>query len=303
MKSKIAITTVLCFFLFLLAGCAVLNAPEDIPAAQDIPTTTQPSSDALEESVNIESPSTVFSPQDVTDETIGEIRTYDDYLTMYQLIIEDYFANYESAIEDTVLYSEEAFAEMKKTYEESFEQQKKQYGSMGETVIIGKETLVDFLITYRDSLKEVTDSLASNLSSGGVMSGTSDSAPEESVEPSSDTLEETSPENDSMSATSYQSVLDDYAQQIKDATPGLVEEYHAEAAVNEGGTIGLATICNDKVGELAKISNEGIQKMAEIMLHTGSGKMDEYQEWAGKLQDVYTEEAQKIMDAYMESAT
>lgn len=38
------------------------------------------------------------------------------------------------------------------------------------------------------------------------------------------------------------------------------------------------------------------------MLYSGSGSMDEYMEWAGKLQDVYLEEAQKLTDAYLESA-
>lgn len=105
----------------------------------------------------------VFSPQDVSDATIESIQTYNDYLVMYQMIIEDYFSNYEAVVKDTILYDADSFAEMKKTYEDSFEQQKDMYGSMGDMKIIGKETLVEFLINYRDSLKEFTDNLANSV--------------------------------------------------------------------------------------------------------------------------------------------
>jgi hypothetical protein len=48
---------------------------------------------------------------------------------------------------------------MKKQYDDSFDQQETLYGTMGKSPIVGKDTLVDFLIGYRDSLKEITDSL------------------------------------------------------------------------------------------------------------------------------------------------
>lgn len=115
--------------------------------------------------------------------------------------------------------------------------------------------------------------------------------------------EETSVSITQSSTEMYQAVLDEYSQKIKDAVPGLIEEYNTEAANNTDGLTGLAKLCNDKVGELAKISNEGIGKMAEIMLYHGSGKQDEYTEWAEKLMNVYTEEAGKIQDVYMDSAT
>lgn len=102
--------------------------------------------------------------------------------------------------------------------------------------------------------------------------------------------------------TSYQEVLDAYTVKLQEATPGLIEEYNAEATENTGGLEGLATICNEKVSALAEISMEGIQEMANIYLHVGDGTDDEYQEWSGKLQDVYLTEAAKIQEAYMESA-
>lgn len=102
---------------------------------------------------------------------------------------------------------------------------------------------------------------------------------------------------------SYESVLEEYSQKIKDAVPGLIDEYNAEAAENTEGMEGLAAICNDKISVLAGITNDGIQEMARIMLTTGSGNQNEYEEWASKLQDVYSEEANKITDAYIQSAT
>lgn len=102
--------------------------------------------------------------------------------------------------------------------------------------------------------------------------------------------------------TSYQEVLDAYTVKLQEATPGLIEEYNAEATENTGGLEGLATICNEKVSALAEISMEGIQEMANIYLHVGDGTDDEYQEWSGKLQDVYLTEAAKIQEAYMQSA-
>ena len=89
---------------------------------------------------------------------------------------------------------------------------------------------------------------------------------------------------------------------LQDATPGLINEYNAEAAENTAGTQGLATICNSKVSKLAEINVEGTSKMAQLMYTTGSGSTSEYESWAAKLNDVYTAEAQKIQDAYMTSA-
>ena len=128
---------------------------------------------------------------------------------------------------------------------------------------------------------------------------TSNPANSNSTESQSDGGASTSTSGDK----TYQSVLDDYTKKLQDATPGLIEEYNAEAATNQGGLEGLANIANAKVSELAKICNDGVSEMAELMLSTGSGTSDEYEEWATKLQNIYSAEAQKIMDNYTNSAT
>jgi hypothetical protein len=99
----------------------------------------------------------VFSPRDVSNNTIKSIETYNDYLLMYQKIIEDYLSNYESAVKGTILYDKDTFADMKRQYAEAFEQQKDMYGSYGNAKLMGKDSLVHVLISYRDSLKSSVD--------------------------------------------------------------------------------------------------------------------------------------------------
>jgi hypothetical protein len=100
-----------------------------------------------------------FKPKDVFDATIKSIVTYNDYLTMYGMIIDDYLDNYQSLFKGTMLYDQATFDDMKKQYASALEEQKEQYGAMGNSPIVGKDTLVDFLITYRDTLNEYVESM------------------------------------------------------------------------------------------------------------------------------------------------
>ncbi len=106
----------------------------------------------------------------------------------------------------------------------------------------------------------------------------------------------------SQESVSYQSILDEYTEKLKNATPKIIDEYHLEAANNKDGLSGLALLSSEKVLILAEILNEGVMKMSEYMFEYGSGKYSEYEEWAGKLTDVYMTEAGKITNAYLESA-
>lgn len=107
-------------------------------------------------------------------------------------------------------------------------------------------------------------------------------------------------EAESKEEVTYQSILDEYTKQIQDATPGLVEEYNAEAAEKAGDLEALAELSNSKVEELAKICNDGVGEMASLMTANGD-EYETYEEWATKLQDVYTEYAAQITDAYTSS--
>ena len=101
----------------------------------------------------------------------------------------------------------------------------------------------------------------------------------------------------------YESILEDYSQRIRDAAPWLAAEFREEAENNDAGLEGLAELSLAKTTILAEISSEGVERMATVWFTHGSGSYEEYEEWAAKLMDVYEEEAQLIMDAYIEAAT
>ena len=105
----------------------------------------------------------VFNPQDVSDQTIQSIQTYDDYLKMYYKIIENYFSDYEAVVKGTVLYDETAFQKMKESIEQAYDSQVNQYDAIRNKKIIGKDKLVKYLIEYRDSLQETIDTLKKSL--------------------------------------------------------------------------------------------------------------------------------------------
>ena len=102
-------------------------------------------------------------------------------------------------------------------------------------------------------------------------------------------------------SATYQDIFDEYSEQIKAATPKLVDEYNKEADGVKGDVEKLAEISNDKITELAKIETKGTEKMAELMYENGDD-YDIYEKWAQKLYDVYEECAGEINDEYMDSA-
>ena len=159
---------------------------------------------------------------------------------------------------------------------------------------------------------EEEPSASSEQSTAGEQENASDAqvAPEEeapaddqntTAEQSAEATQNT--ESEQAAYDSYQAILDDYTARLQNAVPGLIDEYNAEAAENDAGLNGLATICNAKVSKLAAISVEGMGEMARYYYRHGSGAYEEYSEWTGKLQDVYMTEAAKIQAVYMDSAT
>lgn len=143
------------------------NTDEDLKQKSDseesVENTEEETTEAAEVDDSDES-ETVFDPQDVSDESIESIVTYGDYLIMYKMIVEDYIAKYEAVVKDTLLYDEDAFQQMKDEMDESFEEQEEEYGEIKDQKIIGKESLVEFLKEYRDSLQEVVDTYEETLS-------------------------------------------------------------------------------------------------------------------------------------------
>lgn len=104
-----------------------------------------------------------FNPQDTSDATIRSISTYNDYITMYSKIVDEYLMNYQNAVAGTVLDDANTIEQMKQETLKSLEEQKKEYGAMGNTKIIGKDSLVEFLKNYRNGLKEYTDNISTQI--------------------------------------------------------------------------------------------------------------------------------------------
>lgn len=138
-----------------------------------------------------------------------------------------------------------------------------------------------------DNLDEIQDELPD--------SSASDSAPAplNSPSPEADTA---ITETDSPNAEGYGKIFDEYAEKLRAATPGLIEEFNKESAANTGGVTGLAELSSAKISRLSEISNEGIDEMADYMWVHGSGDYAEYSQWADKLKAVFDEESQKITD-------
>ena len=104
-----------------------------------------------------------FNPQDVSDETIESIQTYEDYLTMYEKIVNNYYTEADEAFKGTVLEDSASIQELKDSTKKEMEEQKKQYGPLKKAPIQGKEEIIQFLKEYRDSLHDQVEQYKASL--------------------------------------------------------------------------------------------------------------------------------------------
>lgn len=100
----------------------------------------------------------------------------------------------------------------------------------------------------------------------------------------------------------FESIFDNYSQEIKDTAAVLVEEYNTEAAEIEGDNDALYELSITKLYKLTEIFYEGTTKMTELVLKY-NGDEDASTEWGQKLEAVYDEQAQLIEDAYENAKT
>lgn len=164
MKKKNCLFTFAVILLFIaLTGCSVsknlINTAKNVSGR----VTSKSSSSSTTSSSSGSVSSSNFNPQDTSDATIESISTYNDYLTMYSKIVDEYLTNYQNAVAGTVLDDANTIEQMKQETLKSLEEQKKEYGSMGNTKIVGKDSLVEFLKNYRNGLKEYTDNISTQI--------------------------------------------------------------------------------------------------------------------------------------------
>lgn len=103
---------------------------------------------------------------------------------------------------------------------------------------------------------------------------------------------------ESAKEVTYDSIYEEYSQKIKDAAPGLIDEFKSEVE-SKSDVMELAEIANDKVSSLAEIQVEGGTKMAELM-HKNGDEYSVYEDAYKKLYQVYNDEAMKIYEVYMD---
>lgn len=164
MKKKNCLFTFSVILLSIaLTGCSasknLINTAKNISGG----VTSKSSSSSTTSSSSSSVSSSNFNPQDTSDATIGSISTYNDYLTMYSKIVDEYLTNYQNAVAGTVLDDANTIEQMKQETLKSLEEQKKEYGAMGNTKIIGKDSLVEFLKNYRNGLKEYIDNISTQI--------------------------------------------------------------------------------------------------------------------------------------------
>ena len=167
MKKKNCLFTFAVILLSIaLTGCSasknLINTAKNI--SENVTNNSNDSSSSSSSSSSSGSVSSSnFNPQDTSDATIESISTYNDYLTMYSKIVDEYLTNYQNAVAGTVLDDANTIEQMKQESLKSLEEQKKEYGPMGNTKIVGKDSLVEFLKNYRNGLKEYTDNISTQI--------------------------------------------------------------------------------------------------------------------------------------------
>ena len=164
MKKKNCLFTFSVILLSIaLTGCSASknlintakNISEGVASKSSSSSTTSSSSGSVS--------SSNFNPQDTSDATIESISTYNDYLTMYSKIVDEYLTNYQNAVAGTVLDGANTIEQVGQETLKSLEEQKKEYGAMGNTKIIGKDSLVEFLKNYRNGLKGYIDNISTQI--------------------------------------------------------------------------------------------------------------------------------------------
>lgn len=158
MKKKNCLFTFAVILLSIaLTGCSasknLINTAKNISGR----VTSKSSSSSTTSSSSGSVSSSNFNPQDTSDATIESISTYNDYLTMYSKIVDEYLTNYQNAVAGTVLDDANTIEQMKQESLKSLEEQ------MGNTKIVGKDSLVEFLKNYRNGLKEYTDNISTQI--------------------------------------------------------------------------------------------------------------------------------------------
>ncbi|KXU15459.1 hypothetical protein SORDD17_01067 [Streptococcus oralis] len=147
-----------------LSACSSLTSKTSSESKESQTETRASSSEkkGLFSSVKEKLASSDFNPQDVTDETIESIKTYEDYLTMYEKILQDYYDQAEKVLNEKGIEDRSSFEELKASTSKDIEEAKKEYGPLKKAPLQGKETYVEVLKEMRNDLKDYVDQIAAS---------------------------------------------------------------------------------------------------------------------------------------------
>nr|WP_300210245.1 hypothetical protein [uncultured Anaerostipes sp.] len=92
----------------------------------------------------------------------------------------------------------------------------------------------------------------------------------------------------------YESIYNEYSAKLTEATPRLIDEYEQEIEADDSDEISIGI---EKADELMGICTEGTEKMSDLLMENPEEE-DEYDKWAGKLEEIYNKESDALDDAF-----
>ena len=162
---KVCRLALLCLSVSTLVACSSLSEKTSSSSSENQTEASSSSSEkkGLFAKAKETLSSSDFNPQDVSDTTIESIKTYEDYLTMFQKIVDNYYTEADQAFKGTALEDSASIQELKDSTKKEIEEQKKQYGPLKKAPIQGKEEIIQFLKDYRDNLHQQVEQWKASL--------------------------------------------------------------------------------------------------------------------------------------------
>ena len=97
----------------------------------------------------------------------------------------------------------------------------------------------------------------------------------------------------------YQRISSKYVSKLENTSKKLIEELRDEEKNNTNGLSGLSEIANEKINELVKINDEGIEELNKTLTDKGvHGKYIEHNKHLKKIIDTFEAENNKILDEF-----
>ena len=162
---KVCRLALLCLSVSTLVACSSLSEKTSSSSSENQTEASSSSSEkkGIFSKAKEKFSSNDFNPQDVSDTTIESIKTYEDYLTMFQKIVDNYYTEDDKAFKGTALEDSDSIQELKDSTKKEIEEQKKQYGPLKKAPIQGKEEIIQFLKDYRDNLHQQVEQWKASL--------------------------------------------------------------------------------------------------------------------------------------------